>query len=385
MPGPTGPSPRGTPSTLEGTVVFIPARPGRHRRVNPAMTQQPATRATPRTVPGAFGLSPDQVANLLNTAGRAPSLHNSQPWQFTLTPHTIELHANTQRNPTVADPDGREMRIGCGAALFNLQLALHSHDIRPIITILPDRTRPDLIAVIRHGGTKKQTPEQRDLLRAIPLRRTNRHPFTNTPVDTPALHALRRAALDEGAWLHIVHNPEQRATLRAIATRAHHEQNTDPAFRAEFTNWVAVAPEHPDGVPTHAGGTLPEPQDNWVLRDFTSGTGPNRIRGKDFEPQPVIAVLSSHLSGPSAEVQVGQALQRVLLTATTNGLATSLLSHIVEVPHTREELRRLIGGARPPQAVLRIGHGWPVPEVPRRAVEDLLTPDGATAVQQPPT
>ncbi|MDT7618146.1 MAG: hypothetical protein QOF00_5593 [Pseudonocardiales bacterium] len=90
----------------------------------------------------------------------------------------------------------------------------------------------------------------------------------------------------------------------------------------------------------------------------------------------MIAILSSHLSGPSAEVQVGQALQRVLLTATANGLATSFLSHIVEVPRTREELRRLIGGARPPQAVLRIGHGWPVAEVPRRPVGDLLTSDG---------
>ena len=64
-------------------------------------------------------------------------------------------------------------------------------------------------------------------------------------------------------------------------------------------------------------------------------------------------------------------LQRVLLTATAAGLATSFLSQVVEVPQTREELRRLIGGTRPPQAVLRFGHGWPVAATPRRKSADL--------------
>jgi hypothetical protein len=78
-----------------------------------------------------------------------------------------------------------------------------------------------------------------------------------------------------------------------------------------------------------------------------------------------MALLTSHLVGTVAEVQVGQALQRVLLTATAAGLATSLLRQVVEVPQTREELRRVFGGARPPQAVLRIG--WPGAVTPREA------------------
>jgi nitroreductase len=329
-------------------------------------------------VPGSLGLTPAQVELLLTTAGRAPSLHNSQPWQFRVTDRTIELHADARRSPAVADPDGREMRMACGAALFNLQLALRGHAIRPIVTILPDRLQPGLLAVVRHGGTKQQTPEQRELLRAVSLWRTNRHPFADSPVDTAALHALRRAADDEGAWLHIVQDPAQRAAVRAIAARAHREQSADPAFRAELAAWTAAAPGRRDGVPAQAGGARPEVQDVWVLRDFTAGTGVDRVPGKDFEREPVIAVLSSHLSGPTAEIQVGQALERVLLTASTNGLATSFLSHVVEVPHAREELRRLISGSRPPQAVLRIGHGWPVGTTPRRDVGDLLTQDHAS-------
>ena len=189
------------------------------------------------------------------------------------------------------------------------------------------------------------------------------------------MHALRRAALEEAAWLHIVTDPAQRSALRTIAARAHREQDADEAFRAELAAWIATDPDRLDGVPTGAAGPRLGPQDTWVLRDFTAGTGTDRVPGKDFETEPVIAVLSSHLSGPAAEVQVGRALERVLLTATSAGLAVSFLSHVVEVPATREELRRLIGGTRPPEAVLRIGHGWPVPAAPRRTVEDLLTSD----------
>ena len=365
------------------------------------VTQGPTGTRDPPRIPAAFGLTAPEIEGLLVTAGRAPSLHNSQPWQFRVTPRAIELHADPRRSLVVADPHDRELRIACGAALFNLQLALHGHGIRPIVTVLPDRARPGLLAVVRHGGTKDPTPEQQDLLRAVASRRTNRHPFTDAPVDTPSLQALRRAARDEGAWLHVVLDPEQRSALRTIAARAHREQAADPAFRAELAVWTTAAPGRRDGVPASAAGARPEPQDAWVLRDFTAGTGAERVLGKDFETgysagdyrliresprrswqagaavaAPVIAVLSSHLSGPSAEIRVGQALQRVLLTATVAGLATSFLSHVVEVPDTREELRRLIGGTRPPQAVLRIGHGWPVPTPPHRRVEDLLMGEG---------
>jgi hypothetical protein len=54
----------------------------------------------------------------------------------------------------------------------------------------------------------------------------------------------------------------------------------------------------------------------------------------------------------------------------------SFLSQIIEVTETRERLRRLIGATRPPQAVLRIGHGWPVAATPRRPVQEMVAEEG---------
>ena len=281
-------------------------------------------------IPAALGLTAQQVEGLLVAAGRAPSLHNSQPWQFVVTPRAIELHADPARTLSIADPDGREQRLACGAALFNLRLALHGHGIRPTVTLLPDRDRPELLAVIRHGGAKEPTPEQTRLLRAVALWRTNRRPFSAEAVGSPEQHALRRAALDEGAWLHVVHDREQRAALHTLMLRAHHLQTANPAFRDELAAWTPEPTEQRDGVSAEAGGPTPEPYDTWVMRDFTGATGRPRVPGKHFEEEPLIAVLTSHLSGTTAEVQVGQALQRVLLTATAQRTC-----HVVSVAGRR--------------------------------------------------
>jgi hypothetical protein len=131
--------------------------------------------------------------------------------------------------------------------------------------------------------------------------------------------------------------------LRTLVLRAEHLQTADPAFRAELATWSARSA-------------------------WTGGQEP-------IEEEPLMALLTSHLAGTVAEVQVGQALQRVLLTATAAGLATSLLRQVVEVPQTREELRRAFGGARPPQAVLRIG--WPRAVTPRQGGDAM--PQTATA------
>ena len=326
---------------------------------------------------GSLGLTGRQVRDAVEAAARAPSLHNTQPWCFRVGPEGIELHVDRSRQLAVADPSGREMRIACGAALYNLRLALTGSGVRPLVTVLPDPTRPDLVATVRRGGSRPPTPEQRRLLEAVPRRRTNRRPFTDTLVSTAARHALRRAALDEGAWLDLVTDPGQRADLGALARRAHERQTADPDFVAELERWTGHGEARPDGVPAAAGGPLPRPNATWVLRDYSGGT---HRPDDDVEAEPLIAVLSVHADGPREEVRAGQALERVLLTATTHGLAVSFLSQLVECPDVRELMRRLISGTRPPQVVLRIGQGWPVPATPRRPLTDLLLPPSDTGL-----
>ena len=71
--------------------------------------------------------SPEQVAGyVVAEAVWAPSVNNTQPWWFLADGPQISLYADADRGLPAADPDGREMLISCGAALFNARLALRS-------------------------------------------------------------------------------------------------------------------------------------------------------------------------------------------------------------------------------------------------------------------
>jgi hypothetical protein len=326
-------------------------------------------------------LTCDQVHAVLIAATAAPSLHNSQPWRFGCTPTAIELHADSTRSCPAADPDQRELVLACGAALLNLRLAIRALGVHPAVRLLPDPDRPDLLAVVRPQGHSQATPVDRALAEAIPRRRTNRRPFLPEPVPASLLTGLRQAAKTERAWMATL-TPAQLPVLRTLLRHAHDLQQRDPAFVAEWARWTGRGADSTDGVPARSGGPLPEPQDHWVLRDFSAGQAHPRVEGKDYEPDPFIAVIGSFHDVPLAHLQAGQAMQRVLLTATTAGLSASFLSQMVEVPGTRTQLRELIGGGLWPQAVLRLGYGSPVPPTPRRAVQNVVDVEAATGSVQ---
>lgn len=318
------------------------------------------------------GLTAEQVRSVLVAATAAPSLHNSQPWRFHCTPTTIELYADTTRALPAADPDHRELVLSCGAALLNLRVAIRALGVHPAVQLLPDPHRPNLLAIIRPQGGCVVTSTDRELAEAIPRRHTNRRPFTPTPVPVSVLSGLRQAAKLEQAWLPTLtaaHLP----ILRNLVAQAHQTQQRDPAFVTEWATWTGRGPDATDGVPSASGGPLPEPQDQWVLRDYSAGQAHQRVDGKDFEPNPVIAVIGTFHDLPLAHLQAGQALQRVLLAATAAGLSASLLSQVVEVPATRTPLRKLIAGGLWPHAVLRLGYGSAVPSTPRRDLADVVT------------
>src|SRR5689334_8091394 len=79
-------------------------------------------------------------------AARAPSIHNTQPWVFSWDGRGFELHADTQRGLNAIDPDGRELVLSCGAALYNLRLALRKLGVDSTVTLLPVPGDPRLLA-----------------------------------------------------------------------------------------------------------------------------------------------------------------------------------------------------------------------------------------------
>jgi hypothetical protein len=314
-------------------------------------------------------MTPAELATAIEVATRAPSMHNSQPWRFRVGPDEVEVYADPARRLAVADPAGRSLRLACGAAVFNLRLAVAMLGRSPETLLVPDHRVPDLLARVRLGQPRTPTPEERELSEAIPRRHSNRLPFLDVPVPLEHRARLRAAAQRDSAWLDFLLGPAAVATVAELVRSADRTLNRNPEYRAELAAWTRYDGEYcTDGVPEVAGGPAPQPYDLFPRRNFGSRVASSR----DYETEPAIGVLGSLSDSPADQLAAGQAMQRVLLTATSLGLVASMISQPIEVAEVREQLRIGLGRYGPPQIMLRLGYGTPTTSAPRRPVSDVI-------------
>ena len=297
-------------------------------------------------------------------------MHNTQPWRFRLQPASqqIELYADPARMLRYSDPHGRAVHLACGAALLNLRLAIMMNGREPRVRLLPDPEQPLLLATVQLGGVYRPVGADRDLHAAIAARHTNRKPFSNRRLPPGVLAELAAAARLEGAVLHFP-GEEEAHRLQHLVADAERELLAEPGYRAELARWVG-GERGRDGVPEAALGPR-DPARATPVRDF--GTPATDYAW--FEENPQFAVLSTATSTPLGWLRAGQAMQRVLLTATVHGIATCPLTQPLETADAWQ-VRDPHSASEEPQMILRLGYGLPVPASPRRPVTEVLDEPG---------
>jgi hypothetical protein len=309
------------------------------------------------------------VRRLIDAAGAAPSIHNTQPWRFWVTDDLIEVRGDPDRMLWVADPRGRALHLSCGAALYNLKLAIRTLGAKPMVWPLPDPERePTLLASVRLEEGRPATSEEREMFEAIHQRHTSRAPFSSRPISDGLLAGLEREARLEFALLRML-NARDAALVIDLAAAADTSLATDFDHRVELGQWIGTGGD--EGIPASALGHRPTAEPAPV-RDFGYASPSIARPSGDYESQPRLAVLSTASDGPADWLRAGQALQRVLLTAARHGLATSLLYQPIE----RHDVQQQDDGWWPwpecPQIIVRFGYGPPGAHSPRRKVDDIL-------------
>jgi GNAT superfamily N-acetyltransferase len=314
------------------------------------------------------GVPGSALSECLTAATAAPSVHNSQPWLFQPLPAGIDVYADRGRQLAVLDPTGRELHLSLGAAIFNVRVAVALHGWLPELRLRPRQRTADLVARITPGSPKAASVTVRTLAAAIARRRSNRWPFTGLAVPSDVQAELVAAAAAEGAVLDVI-DPRARRYVLGLVRVAEQQWRDDPAYRRELAAWTRDDPGRGDGIP--AGAVGPRSVNNALpMRDFGL-MRPNAAGRTVFEARPVIAVLYGG-DTPTQWLRAGQALQRVLLTATARGVAASLLTQPLEIPDLRKRLADPASG-RPAQAVIRFGYSRRlVARAPRRALSDVV-------------
>jgi len=317
----------------------------------------------------------DEVAAyVVDAAVWAPSVHNTQPWWFAARGAELALHADIQRQLGVADPAGREMMISCGAALFTAKLAVRSLGYIAETRVLPDHSDPLVVGRLRWRHRAPPTEYELRLFRQVTRRRSHRGGFGPLPLPPGLLGALRQDARKDGAQLRVASDEGSRAAVAAVVEMAEWAQRSQSAYLLELAAW-APPPDsrRRDGVsplayPARAERTTPD----FASRDFAHGHGwgvPASSAAGGARFTGVVCVLTTPADGPADWVHAGLALQRILLTATTYGVAAALYSQPVELDWLREVMRTQLGDGSYPQLVLRLG------VVPQSAVSVRRAPE----------
>lgn len=308
-------------------------------------------------------------------ANLAPSVHNSQPWRWRIGDESIHLFADTSRALPATDPEGRDLRISCGAALHHLRVALLAAGLGSRVRRIPDPAHPQHLAAVEPHRARP-TPEDLALAHALETRRSDRRAFSTWPVPPGFLDELVSAARKQSADLHVL-GSAHRALVARLVEQAAVEQALTPGLAQEVARWTGAARGAREGVPA---ANVPRQQDATVpTRHFAGAEQDPAELGTEEADGTVVALLSTASDDPVDQLVAGEALSAVLLTATRFGLATDPISQPLEVPGQRARLRaEVLADAAEPQILLRLG--WapisaaPVPRTGRRPLSDTVDP-----------
>ncbi len=197
---------------------------------------------------------------------------------------------------------------------------------------------------------------------AIELRHTSRVPFSGHPLPEAVQIGLEQQAGFEFASLRML-SAADAATVLELAAAADQKLAANFEHRVELGQWIGTSGD--DGVPASALGSRPA-RAPAPVRDLGYAAPAVGRPSASFEEQPQLAVLSTARDEPADWLRAGQALQRVLLAATRNGVVTSFLYQPIEL----RDIDRPGTGWWPwpecPQIIIRFGYGPPGSQSPRR-------------------
>lgn len=318
-------------------------------------------------------VSTDVVTRALRRACRAPSLHNSQPWQWVAEDETVQLFLDKDRVLYSTDHSGREAVIGCGAVLDHFRVAMAAEGWTANVDRMPNPNNPLHLASVDFSPMDLVTDGYLRRADAIMMRRTDRLPFAEPPDWESVESRLRRIVVSDAVALDTIAD-ELRSDLAQASALTESLRLYDTSYHSELHWWTGPF-ETSEGIPHSALPSSSERDRVDIGRAFPVSHHSDSRAGVGHDHSKIL-VLSTFENDRSSVLQCGEALSAVLLEATMAGLATCTLTHITELAASRDIVASLIGRTTTPQLLIRVGlvvdGGELPPATPRRPLEEVF-------------
>jgi nitroreductase len=313
----------------------------------------------------------------IERALRAPSSHNSQPWQLVLRGAAIELRADDSRRLAVVDPDGRELLISCGALLLSLRCALEQLGYALRVELASPSVEAGWLARLHFLETPAgadRDPGSAALWEALERRQTHRGRFSDASLPADLVERMSSAAREYGVAC-VSFCGEARVQVAKLVADGDRLQWRDRAFREELALWMrANTSARGDGLFGYCMGMgdWPSRLAPWVVRRFDQGTAQARKDQRSVLEAPLAVALMSRSDAPADWIAVGQALQRILLLTAAEGVSAGFMNQPLQCRSLRPRLSALTGVPGHAQLLLLLGRAPLGKPSPRRAWSEVV-------------
>jgi hypothetical protein len=357
----------------------------------PGCNSMPASAIAAWQKPGEDQTDPRLRA--LSWALLAPNPHNLQSWIADIRePGLIRLSVDLQRLLPATDPPNRQILIGCGAFLELLCMASAQLGQRAEVTLLPEgdysATGVDAkpFATVRMTADAAIQPDP--LFAAVPLRRTNRAPYSAQVPSAALLTQLKSAAQRPGITLHTATDPAKVDRLRKLATAGYRVEFGTAATWTETANAMRVGTDavaaEPSGVSVL--GTMAWWGSKLGMLDPASLSRTDGVAAKTAVDTSVDAAQNTHAwawlisadNSRTSQIEAGRAYLRMDLAAASLGLAiqpnSQVLQEFPEMAELYTSFHEEVGANQPSrvQMFVRLGYASRPEPAPRRPLGRLV-------------
>ncbi len=313
------------------------------------------------------GTLDEKLKFLLNYAILAPSLHNTQPWKFTVRGSEVRVLVDRNRQLRVADPDARELYISVGCALENILTAATYFGLSTALTYFPDPKDEIGVATIifEDVGSKASLADQ-ERFHAIPLRHTNRQTYANKPLNERDVQHLQACLNEKNVTLTVTDDPVTKQEIDSLVISADITQFADPDYRDELNNWISQGEFGYRWLIARMG--------QLAATYIDSHHKPTKANADIVLNAPLLGLLSTSSNDRLAQIQTGQVFERIALNATTLNIGLQPLSQILQVSDLKPAVSKLFpGAAAAPQMAFRLGYTDVAQDATAREQVDKVT------------
>ena len=303
--------------------------------------------------------------------GRAPSAHNTQPWQVTAAgPQTLRLGWHTDRVLEVGDPTRRDLMLslGCVTEAITIVAAELGCAVRPSWRVDRDARLAGELALL--PGEARARDDASFTVADLHARSTHRGPYPGPAVTAQEVARLVTVAgLGPGVQLTVLPPQFVQDQLRVAD-----QWTFDGPATGELRDWLRLDPGDPrsaqDGLSEAAMGLARWESLGlrWALQPVAlrvlRATRLTRVLARSATARPlgtVVALTAALGASDESLLDLGQQLFRVWLAARGSGVSAHPLSQLLDCPASAAQVRRTLGPERTAYAVFRLGRPAVVP------------------------